>query len=104
MVDVDKFSTGKLSVVYWDIGVGSPISPDTPLPPMPVIPPGALVVVGGRSPIWRYGRALHAVHGRAAAVAVYDPRLGGGVIVASHHPGFAEGMIVPTPDSPWAEN
>jgi CRISPR-associated Csx3 family protein len=35
----------------------------------------------GRAPIWRYGMALHLLHGSpAAAVAFYDPRLGAVVV------------------------
>ena len=38
----------------------------------------------GRAPIWRYGMALHLLHGSpAAAVAFYDLHLGA-VVVASH--------------------
>lgn len=51
------------------------------------------VVVEGRAPIWRYGMAFHLLHGSAAAaVAVYDPRIGA-VVVASLNPGFREGQI-----------
>jgi CRISPR-associated protein Csx3 len=53
-----------------------------------------VVVVEGRAPIWRYGMAFHKLHGSAAAaVAVYDPRLGA-VIVASHHPDYREGQVL----------
>ena len=62
----------------------SPITPSEPLPPLPVIPRGSLVIVEGRAPIWRYGMALHLLHGSpAAAIAFYDPQLGA-VVVASH--------------------
>ena len=74
--------------VFYSIGVDHPITPDEPLPPLPQIPRGALVVIEGRTPLWRYGVAFHKLHGSpAGAVAVYDPRLGG-VVVASHHPEF----------------
>lgn len=80
--------------VFYSIGVDEPILPEAPLPPLPKIPRGALVVIEGRAPIWRYGIAFHRLHGSAAgAVAVYDPRLGA-VIVASHHPDWREGEIV----------
>lgn len=82
--------------VVFNIGVDSPITPTEPLPPIPAIPPGAVVVVTGRAPIWRYGVAFHKLHGSpAGAVAVFDPRLGGGVVVASHIPGVAEGDVIP---------
>ncbi|MDD4162100.1 MAG: CRISPR-associated protein Csx3 [Methanothrix sp.] len=42
------------------------------------------MIVEGRAPIWRYGMALHRLHGSpAAAIAFYDPRLGA-VVVATH--------------------
>ena len=81
-------------VVFYPIGVDRPIAPEEPLPPLPAVPRGALVVVEGRAPIWLYGLAFHRLHGSpAAAVAVYDPRLGA-VVVASHHPDFREGQVI----------
>lgn len=80
--------------VFYDVGVERPIAPSEPLPPLPAIPRGALVVIEGRAPIWRYGLAFHRLHGSpAGAIAVYDPRLGA-VVVASHHPSFAEGQVL----------
>ena len=70
--------------VYYSIAVSSPITPAEPLPLIPAIPRGSLVIVEGRAPIWRYGMALHLLHGSpAAAIAFYDPRLRA-VVVASH--------------------
>jgi len=70
------------------------IAPDEPLPWLPDIPRGALVVIEGRAPIWRYGMAFHRLHGSpAGAIAVFDPRLGA-VIVASHHPILARGQVI----------
>ncbi|NLX98469.1 MAG: CRISPR-associated protein Csx3 [Rhodopirellula sp.] len=89
-------------IVFYSIGVDHPIRPDEPLPPLPEIPRGALVVIEGRAPIWRYGRAFHLLHGSAAAaLAVYDPRLGA-VVVASHTPELREGEVLdlsPPPQS-----
>ena len=52
------------------------------------------MIVEGRAPIWRYGMALHLLHGSlAAAVAFYDPRLGA-VVVASHSPEWQVGQVV----------
>jgi CRISPR-associated protein Csx3 len=82
------------SVIFYAIGVDHPIRPDEPLPPLPDIARGALVVVEGRAPIWRYGLAFHKLHGSpAGAIAVYDPRLGA-VVVASHSPRYRDGQIV----------
>ena len=81
--------------VRYSIGTETPITPGDPLPELPEIPMGALVVVEGRAPIWRYGMALHRLHGSpAGAVAVFDPRLGA-VVVMSHHPEFREGDVIP---------
>jgi CRISPR-associated protein Csx3 len=80
--------------VIYSIAVTSPITPAEPLPPLPEIPRGSLVIVEGRAPIWRYGMALHLLHGSpAAAVAFYDPKLGA-VVVASHSPEWAMGQII----------
>ncbi|HZW34347.1 MAG TPA: CRISPR-associated ring nuclease Crn3/Csx3 [Isosphaeraceae bacterium] len=81
-------------VVFYSIGVSQPIAPDEPLPLLPEIPRGCLVVIEGRAPIWRYGMAFHRLHGSpAGAIAVYDPRLGA-VVVASHSAGWREGQIL----------
>ena len=78
----------------YSIGVSSPITPSEPLPPLPEIPRGSLVIVEGRAPIWRYGMALHLLHGSpAAAVAFYDPRLGA-VVVASHSKQWQVGQVM----------
>jgi CRISPR-associated protein Csx3 len=80
--------------VIYSIGVLSPITTAEPLPPLPDIPRGSLVVVEGRAPIWRYGMALHLLHGSpAAAVAFYDPKLGA-VVVATHSSNFSLGQVI----------
>ena len=80
--------------IFYSIGVDEPILPSEPLPSPPDIPRGAVVIIEGRAPIWRYGMAFHKLHGSpAAAVAVYDPRLGA-VVVASHHPEYKEGQVI----------
>lgn len=83
-----------MNFVIYPIGVSAPITPSEPLPPLPEIPRGSLVIVDGRAPIWRYGMALHLLHGSpAAAIAFYDPRLGA-VVVASHSREWAVGDVV----------
>ncbi len=80
--------------VIYSISVSSPITPAEPLPPLPEIPRGSLVVVEGRAPIWRYGMALHLLHGSpAAAIAFYDPRLGA-IVVASHSQEWLVGDVI----------
>lgn len=89
---MDNASTS--STIFYHIGVDGPVTPSDALPALPEIPRGALVVVEGRSPIWRYGFAFHVLHGSpAGAVAVYDPRLGA-VVVASHSPSYKEGEVL----------
>lgn len=83
-----------MNIVFWNIGVDGPCTPSDPLPAMPDIPRGSLLIIGGRGPVWRYGMAFHAAHGSpAAAVATFDPRLGA-VVVASHHPDYTDGQVV----------
>ena len=80
--------------VIYSIAALSPITPAEPLPTLPDIPRGSLVIVEGRAPIWRYGMALHLLHGSpAAAIAFYDPRLGA-VVVATHNREWAVGQVV----------
>jgi len=82
------------AIVFYSIGVDHPIRPDEPLPPLPDIRRGAIVVIEGSAPIWRYGMAFHRLHGSpAAAVAAYDPRLGA-VVIASHNPDYREGQVI----------
>ena len=82
------------NTIFYSIGVERAITPDEPLPPLPDIPRGALVVIEGRAPVWRYGLAFHRLHGSpAAAIAVFDPRLGA-VVVASHHPNWRDGQVI----------
>lgn len=81
-------------IIIYRIGVTGPITPSEPLPLPPEIPRGALVVLEGRAPIWRYAMALHHLHGSpAAAVAVFDPRLGA-VVVQSHSPDYRDGEVI----------
>ena len=61
--------------VIYSIAVSSPISPAEPLPSLPEIPRGSLVIVEGRAPIWRYGMALHLLHGSPAAAPPFRPPL-----------------------------
>jgi CRISPR-associated protein Csx3 len=83
-----------LNSVIYSIAVPSPITPSEPLPSLPEIPRGSLVIVEGRAPIWRYGMALHQLHASpAAAIAFYDPRLGA-VVVATHSQEWQVGQVV----------
>lgn len=79
--------------VVYHIGVEKPVTPAEPLPSLPAVPRGALVVLEGKAPVWRYAMAFHALHGLASAVGIYDPRLGV-VIAASHSPEYTEGVVL----------
>ena len=59
----------------------------------PAVPVGRGVVISGRGPIWLYGVLIHHFH-PASWVAVFDPRLGGGVVVESHVPEVQVGDVV----------
>lgn len=84
----------KKDIVIYHIGVTEAITPADPLPEIPIIPRGSLVILEGRAPIWRYCIALHRLHGSPAeAIAVYDPRLGA-VVVQSHSKKYKEGEII----------
>lgn len=79
-------------IVFWNIEAGT-VTPADPLPEMPEIERGAVLIIGGRGPVWRYGMAFHQAHGSpAAAIATFDPRLGA-VVVASHTPDIQEGQV-----------
>jgi len=60
---------------------------------LPEITPGAGVIISGRAPIWVHAFLVHHAH-PASWVATYDPRLQGGVVVASHVPGIGLGAVV----------
>jgi CRISPR-associated protein Csx3 len=80
--------------IFYHIGTEYPITPNEPLPKLPEIPRGSVVIVEGRAPVWRYGMALHELHGSpAVAVAFYDPRIGA-VIVASHIADYKDGDVL----------
>lgn len=57
-----------------------------------------LVILSGRLPLWLMAALTHHYH-PALAIATYDPRLGGGVIVASHTPQFRIGDLVGISDA-----
>jgi len=52
------------------------------------------VILSGRGPIWLYGFLIHYYH-PCSYVAIYDPRLQGGIVVASHKPGCEPGDLIP---------
>jgi CRISPR-associated protein Csx3 len=91
---LDNSQRSSCNVLHQSIAISAIIAPAEPLPPLPDILRRSLVIVEGRAPIWRYGMALHLLHGSpAAAIAFYDPRLGA-VVVASHSQEWQVGQVV----------
>lgn len=56
------------------------------------------VILSGRLPVWAFAALAHLFHPRPW-VATFDPRLGGGVVVASHVPEVHVGQVVPLPEA-----
>jgi CRISPR-associated protein Csx3 len=52
------------------------------------------VVLSGRGPIWLYVCLAHIYH-PSSWVAIFDPRLGSGIVVATHVPSVKVGDTVP---------
>lgn len=52
------------------------------------------IILSGRGPIWLYAFLVHFYH-PTKMVAVFDPRLNGAVVVATHSPDFQDGQIIP---------
>lgn len=57
-----------------------------------------VVIISGRLPVWCYAALVHLLH-PAKAIATYDPRLGGSVIVATHTSEFQIGQVVVIEDA-----
>lgn len=57
-----------------------------------------VVILSGRMPVWAYGALVHHFH-PAKAVATFDPRLQGGVVVATHSPDVKVGDVVSVSDA-----
>lgn len=51
------------------------------------------VVLSGRGPIWLYCFLTHFYH-PTKFIAVYDPRIGGGIIVETHTPSYSVGDML----------
>jgi len=52
-----------------------------------------LLILSGRGPIWLYAFVVHHFH-PVRAIAIFDPRLGGAVVVESHSNEFKVGEVV----------
>lgn len=64
------------------------------------IPSGGdfVAIISGRLPVWVYAALTHHLH-PAIAVATFDPRLNGGVVVSSHVPELKVGDIIDFSDA-----
>ncbi len=51
------------------------------------------VVLSGRMPVWAFAALAHMFHPRPY-VATFEPRVGKGIVVASHAPGYRPGDMV----------
>ena len=54
---------------------------------------GKVVILTGRAPIWLYGYLIHLLH-PVKAIATYDPRVGGAVVIQSHFKELSIGDII----------
>ena len=60
------------------------------------------VILSGRMPVWAFSALVHHFHPRPF-VATFDPRLAGGVVVASHMEGVNVGDVVDVTDADRVE-
>ncbi len=58
------------------------------------IPKNQGIVLYGRAPIWLYSTLVHEFH-HWLWIAVFDPRIDGAVVVASHLKGLQIGEVIP---------
>ncbi len=56
-----------------------------------------IVLITGRGPIWGYAMLAHGAHA-TPAVATFDPRFLGYVVVATHDNRYRMGQIIPDPE------
>lgn len=56
------------------------------------------IILSGRMPVWAFAALTHHFHPRPY-VATFDPRLGGGVVVASHVDSLKVGDVIDITDA-----
>ena len=56
-----------------------------------------VLVLSGKGPIWMFGVLIHTLLHITPAIATFDPKLGGGVIIADHSGKFEEGEVIELP-------
>lgn len=52
-----------------------------------------IVILSGRGPIWLYGYLIHFYHS-TKAIAIFDPRLEGAVVIETHSKDFKVGDLI----------
>jgi CRISPR-associated protein Csx3 len=52
-----------------------------------------VVLLNGRAPVWGYGMLIHAAH-PSLAIACFDPRMEGYVVVATHDARYKMGQVI----------
>lgn len=62
---------------------------------LPEVDPSRPLVLEGLMPIWLGQRLVAEYVHKVPALLFYDPRLAGGVVVATHAPGYEVGQVVP---------
>ena len=89
----DVKDCGDFSLVSFDIpgGVLSPAALSSLNPP--TVDGCKGVILSGRGPVWLFAALCHHYH-PTRWVATFDPRLGGGVVIQSHHPGVKVGQVL----------
>ncbi|GMV42165.1 MAG: hypothetical protein AMXMBFR64_38810 [Myxococcales bacterium] len=61
------------------------------------LPGSSPVFLNGKGPVWGFAMLLHEAHA-TPAVAVFDPRFNGYVVVATHDVGYVVGQVIPAAD------
>ncbi len=56
-----------------------------------------IVVLSGKGPVWLYSYITHMYH-VVKVFAVFDPRIGKGIVTASHTPEYSPGDLIDLPD------
>jgi len=56
------------------------------------------IIVSGRMPLWFFGALLHEIMHSFSAIAVFDPKLNGGVVVSSHLRSIRPFDLIELPD------
>ena len=86
------------NTVDYDITVPEGITPDYPLPELPPIQRGDLIVIKGHAPNWRLCAAFNRVlkSDDVGAIAIYNIRQGHGiaVVVVSRIPDYEVNQII----------